>query len=309
MSAAQVYCPSCGVGTLCRIGPIPDSNVFAGRHLECVLPGGVLWRCLKCHLVFRHPRPPKHELNERYRHGHSENWPDSAADRTDWELAAKLLSGLPDITRVLDVGCFDGRLLEYLGEKYVTLGIEIHEAAAQRARGRGVQIVASDFSDMGRLQVNADVVLALDVIEHTYDPREFLKNVVAALKPGGWIIVATGNTEAFSWRLMKGSYWYCHIAEHLSFINPSWVRQAARQLDLDVVSIRFYSHLGGRGGLKQRGREIAGNLLLRFAPRLFARLRRHGFGGIDMERYPGLACVPPYWMTARDHMLVLLRKN
>ena len=309
MSGPRVYCPSCGGDALRRMGPIPASNMFAGRYLEGELPGGVLWRCLMCHLAFRHPRPPKHELDERYRHGHSDNWPDPVANRTDWVLAAELISALPNVRHILDVGCFDGKLLEYLGPKYVSLGIEIHEAAAQRARGRGVQIVASDFSDLEQLRIDADVVLALDVIEHTHDPRKFLESVVAALKPGGWIILTTGNTEAFSWRLMKGSYWYCHIAEHLSFINPLWIHQAARELELNVVSIRSFSHAGSGGGLKQKWRELAGNLLLRFAPRLFARLRRQGLGGIDIERYPGLACVPPYWMTARDHMLVLLRKS
>ncbi len=209
----------------------------------------------------------------------------------------------------MDVGCFDGRLLEYLGVDYTWIGVEIHEEAARRARARGVDVLSSDFAKLSELNIDVDVALAIDVIEHSFDPKIFLASLAACVRPGGYVLVTTGNTAAPSWRLMRGLYWYCHIAEHLSFINPTWAENVAPQLGLEVQYMRLFSHAEGRASIKQRVYETTANLILRFAPKVFALLRRFGAGGIDLDRYPGLELSPTYWMSAKDHMLVVFRKT
>jgi len=283
--------------------------MFAGRHLDYVLPGGGLWRCMTCHLVFRDPRLPKHELDELYRLGHNEGWPDSAESRMDWLLAAKLVSSLPRVKRVLDVGCFDGRLLDYLGSGYEKLGVEIHKGAAAKACEKGIRIIAEDFTELGTHPEVADLVLAIDVIEHAYDPMLFLTELVSAAAPGGYVIIATGNTDSAAWRFMGSRYWYCHVAEHLSFINPAWARRAAEQLGLEVISLQSFSHEGDMGKWRVRLREMMVNIFYRVFPSLSARLRGMGAGGVDVVRFPELRELPPYWLTAKDHILVAFKKN
>lgn len=291
-----------------HIGAIPPSSTFAGRMLEQELAGGALWRCCGCQLHFRYPRPSGDELNKLYQLGAADSWPTPVEQRTDWRLIRECLNARQGVRRVMDVGCFDGRLLEFLGRDYVWLGVEIHEEAARRARVRGVDVVSSDFDKLSELNADVDVALAVDVIEHSFDPKKFLATLASCVRPGGYVVVTTGNTDAPSWRLMGARYWYCHIAEHLSFINPSWAVNVAPQLGLEIEYLRLFSHAEGRAGLKQRVYETSANLVLRFAPKLFAMLRRFGAGGIDLDRYPSLALAPPYWMSAKDHMLVVFRK-
>lgn len=306
----NVACPSCDSIETCSLGAIPASNTFAGRTLEQELPGGYLWQCSNCHLFFRHPRPSKAELNRLYQSGHAESWSTPVEQRTDWRLIREWLRAKKEeVKRVMDVGCFDGRLLEYLGVDYAWLGVEIHEEAARRAHARGVDVVSSDFAKLSELNIDVDVALAVDVIEHSFDPKVFLASLAACVRPGGYVVVTTGNTKARSWSLMGGRYWYCHIAEHLSFINPSWAEHVAPQLGLEVECLRLFSHAEGRASIKQRCYETTANLILRFAPKLFALMRRFGAGGIDIARYPGLALAPLYWMSAKDHMLVVFRKT
>lgn len=308
MSGLQMVCPSCEADNVRHIGPIPPSRTFAGRVLETELAGGNLWQCGNCHLCFRHPTPSGEELNKLYQSGSADSWSAPVEQRSDWRLIREWLKAQRGIKRVMDVGCFDGRLLEFLGRDYAWLGVEIHEEAARRARARGVAVVSSDFAKLSELNTDVDVALAVDVIEHSLDPKMFLASLAACVRPGGYIVVTTGNTEAPSWRLMGSRYWYCHIAEHMSFINPSWAESVAPQLGLGVEYLRLFSHAEGRASLKQWTYETAANLVLRFAPRLFALLRRIGAGGIDLNRYPGLTFAPPYWMSAKDHMLVVFRK-
>ncbi len=172
MNDVAVICPGCGADNTSRLGNIAPSNLFAGRQLEQVLPGGSLWACPSCHLLFRYPRPEVETLKTLYQSGAAENWPTPVDQRTDWCLVRNWIKSKQGISRVLDVGCFDGRLLEYLGRDYVWLGVEMHEEAARRARERGVNLVSADFNQQQAPTVDADVALAIDVIEHSADPTK-----------------------------------------------------------------------------------------------------------------------------------------
>ena len=307
-AASSVTCPSCAAQAE-YIGAIPHSKTFAGRVLGEELEGGELWKCCACNLVFRHPRMTKDQIDRLYCAGSEDGWQTPAASRTDWNLIREWLAVRKGLKRILDVGCFDGRLLEFLGRDYEWMGIEIHAEAARRARARGVNVVSNDFGNLSRLNADVDVAMAVDVIEHSLDPRAFLASLAACVRPGGYVIVTTGNTEAPTWRLMGSRYWYCHIAEHMSFISPTWARHVAPRLGLEIEHVQLFSHGDGAASFKQRIYEASANLVLRFAPSLFALLRRFGVGGIDIARYPGLAFAPPYWMSAKDHMLVVFRKR
>lgn len=301
-------CPSCKARQVHQVGPISPSNIFAGRVLDQLLPGYFLWKCSACSLEFRYPRLPKSEIDALYRQGNNDSWPAPTGGRSDWMLISEMISSLSGIKRVLDVGCFDGRFLEYLGQSYEWLGVEIHEKAAERARQRGVNIIAKDYSALSPRQVQVDAALAVDVIEHSYNPKEFLISLASAVREGGVIIITTGNTNAPTWRLMGSRYWYCHIAEHMSFINPEWVQNVAQPLGLEVIAVKRFSHIK-KAKFSHKLYETLANLIYRISLPLFSTLRRLGGGGIDVRQHPELLHVPPYWLTARDHIMVVFKKQ
>jgi 2-polyprenyl-3-methyl-5-hydroxy-6-metoxy-1,4-benzoquinol methylase len=301
-------CPSCSSEKLRFIGPIPPSSLFAGRNLEKPLVGGGLHKCTTCSVLFRFPHHTLEELNTLYTSGITENWPTALDSRVDWQLVRNWIRRNKDVMRILDVGCYDGRLLESLGEGLLLLGVEIHPDAAARAKQRGIEIVSRDFTDLGGIGPIADVTIAVDVIEHSTDPAQFIAALASTVRPGGYVLISTGNSDALSWRLMGSRYWYCHIAEHVSFINPTWAKRIAPRVGLHLEQLCFFSHAGTSRTFRALVNEMAKNLLLRFAPRLFAFLRRRGFGGINVQGDAELELSPPVWMTARDHMFLIFRK-
>lgn len=290
------------------IGEIPSCASFAGQVLDECFPGGSLWACENCYLFFRYPRPAWNDVKRLYQSGHAMAWAASGLERKDWQLIKNWLQGRAGLRSVLDVGCFDGGFLQFLGGNYERYGLELNPNAAEKAEKRGVCVVAEDLDRIRSIETAFDLVTAIDVIEHVPDPRSFLADLSTVTHPGGYIVVATGNTDAITWRVMGSRYWYCHIAEHISFINPRWVNHHAKELGLLVERIEFFSHAPLRGSLQRFMREAVGNALLRVAPQAFAFLRRHGWGNIDVKSCPQLIYTPPYWMSARDHMLVILRK-
>jgi SAM-dependent methyltransferase len=300
-----MLCPSCKSPACDAVGQIPDSSRFAGAVLEQALPGGVLCRCKACSLWFRHPRLAKEVLDRLYQDGSAEAWNAAGTQRPDWRLVKQTLCELVPGGRVLDVGCSDGELLAQIGPRYSRFGLELNRAAAQQARLRGVIVVEHDLHNLARCDRRFDAIIATDVIEHTHDPLGFLRDCVRLLSPGGVVLITTGDTEARSWRLMKGQYWYCANAEHLSFLNESWIRYAARLLSLDVLRLQRFAH---DRCISRCLAQAALNLAYRVSPALVAVARRSFARDKRTRQRPDLMLLPPSWSTATDHFLVALGK-
>lgn len=138
----------------------------------------------------------------------------------------QILDNIPkqSVRRVLDIGCGTGTFLAMLPPDVERFGIEPARAATSSARARGVEVV--EYVDLMKpeLRNTFDLVTAIDVIEHIADLQHFRQHVIAALRPGGMVVLLTGNTASRSARLL-GSHWsYLHYAEHVSFFSPQSMR-------------------------------------------------------------------------------------
>ncbi|MGH8599989.1 MAG: class I SAM-dependent methyltransferase [Burkholderiales bacterium] len=233
-------CRGCGGNNVREIGIIPDAAAFAGTVLPSALPGGKLYRCSDCRLVFRHPVLPKTEYDLLYQVGNSTTWDENG--RHDHALVRAALQNHFTGTSILDVGCSTGKLLMPLAGKYSLFGIEINPGAAELAAQRGINVVCQDIGELVALSRNFDAVVSCDVIEHVANPCEFLRLLLAATAPGGLVIVSTGNADAWSWRLSKGRFWYCCIPEHVSFVSPSWMTRNAKELGVEVVALHRFTY-------------------------------------------------------------------
>jgi len=304
MTMSSPPCPDCG-GSAKLIGPIPAADVFAGRTLERPLSGGSLYRCGQCSLGFRWPRLSKRELDFLYIQGNEMTWTAQADSRPDWRIARSWVGeSVPVGSRILDVGCFDGGFLEPLIGSYRCSGIEIHPVACDRARQKGIDVIGSDLS---AVTGHFDCITAFDVIEHVERPRSLLADCLAAIRPGGWLLISTGNLDARTFQWMGSRYWYCTIAEHISFVSPAWFSGLGAALGYRVLRHTTFAHRDASRLV--RIRDAVGNLIYRTMPSGFHALRRFGLGGKNVKIHPELADHPPGWISARDHFMVLVQKQ
>ena len=108
--------------------------------------------------------------------------------------------------RLLDIGCGDGNFTMLMarscGAKEV-YGVDISEKGIEMAKRNGVKALRVDV-DEENLPFNDnyfDVVTALEVIEHLFDPDHFLEEVYRVLKPNGIFILSTPNLAAIHNRI------------------------------------------------------------------------------------------------------------
>ena len=162
---------------------------------------------------------------------HDFNQVADAESRRRFKVARRRLqtiSGLLEKTardiRVLDVGCSRGSFLAAgtrLGFQMEGVEPAATIAAAARASGHVVHIGLLD--PVGLPPRSFDAITLFEVVEHPKDPLPLLQECRRILRPGGVLVVSTGNTASWTVAAMRERWDYFHIAKdggHISFFNP-----------------------------------------------------------------------------------------
>jgi 2-polyprenyl-3-methyl-5-hydroxy-6-metoxy-1,4-benzoquinol methylase len=150
---------------------------------------------------------------------------------------------------IADVGCGQGDLCGYVRSRfahYVGIDAVRYENFPDEAEFCRLDL------DSGKLPLadgSADVVAAIEVIEHLENPREFMRKLVRLAKPGGWIIVTTPNQLSFLSLLTLvvkhrfQAFQDIHYPAHLTALLEVDLRRVAAEAGLAKIEIE-YSHSG-----------------------------------------------------------------
>ena len=118
-------------------------------------------------------------------------------------------------------------------------GIEMNGAIAEKARlFSGAEVFAGDVMDAPFQPNSFDVVTCFDVLEHVYQPRQFLKRVLHWLRPGGIFFAKLPNIDSWEARLF-GTYWYgLELPRHLYHFSPRSLSPVFTELGFPDVNIK-----------------------------------------------------------------------
>lgn len=258
-------------------------------------------RCVDCTFSFKSPQPPSELLSSCYEKASSLQWGEDVdvSDR-NYSLFQSLLTKHKVEGSLLDIGCFSGTLLSYLGDKYSKFGVEPSTKACAVAVKRGIEILGATIESLPANTRMFDCVLSVDVLEHITDPRSHLERALALVKPGGLLCLSTGNTDRYSWRLIGSRSWYAALPEHLCFYNPLALTRFFENRGCKVVDVVHFRH--SQSNALTYISQYLRNCVFRLATEIEKRLPN------PITRFTN-SRGGPAWLSAKDHMIVCIRKS
>ena len=195
-----------------------------------------IFRCLDCRSIFIDPIPNVNELSYYYDHYARANiggnsWPRRNCLPIILQLAKNIKRG-----KVLDIGCGDGSFLDRLPASLEKYGVELSENAYLKAISKGIKCYCASW-DLAELEPKFDLVIALDFIEHVTDPYKAIKKMGRALKPGGFLVIETGNADSLAAKLLGKKWHYTYIFGHLVTLSPKALIAISKDAKVEPVSL------------------------------------------------------------------------
>jgi 2-polyprenyl-3-methyl-5-hydroxy-6-metoxy-1,4-benzoquinol methylase len=149
---------------------------------------------------------------------------------------------------VVDVGCGGGALWQLLRRQFSSYcGIDAvrYDGFPSDGEFRQADLDRDDWPiDAGV----ADLVVAVETIEHLENPWAFLRGLARIAKAGAWIAVTTPNQLSglsLATLIVKrrfSAFQDVHYPTHRTALLPSDLRRLAGESDLQDVTIRYSDH-------------------------------------------------------------------
>lgn len=245
LKTSTVRCLICRSAQLSSRGVIhhPQPTRVAGNLIDLEGKEFHLIRCMECGFQFKNPMIPEEKLLACYSGATGDHW------GLDVDPAERNFDRMRDIIehnatgrRILDIGCFNGAFLKYLGGTWERFGVEPCLEARKVAETRMVNVLGDTINDIPD-QEKFDVITAFDVLEHIVNPLPFFSTIKRFLAPNGIFVASSGDTDTLGWRLQGARYWYCsYLPEHVSFYNRKSLDFIANFLEMQTICHDHMSH-------------------------------------------------------------------
>jgi 2-polyprenyl-3-methyl-5-hydroxy-6-metoxy-1,4-benzoquinol methylase len=167
----------------------------------------------------------------------------------DRALAAR---GVVGGGRLVDVGCGSAGLWRLLAPRFASYcGLD---AVRYHGFPLDAEFFQIDLDDLSRTRRpiapgEADVVAAVETIEHLENPWAFMRVLVDFARPGGWVVVTTPNqlsVLSMATLVIKrrfSAFQDAHYPAHRTALLEIDLRRAADESGLESVEV-LYSHAG-----------------------------------------------------------------
>ena len=131
---------------------------------------------------------------------------------------------------LLDVGCALGFFVRVARQRgWDACGVDRSAYAAGQAAARGVPVVHGDFLTAPFAPAGLAAVTMLDVLEHVADPRAYVRRARGLLRPGGVLLVETGDVGSLFARLSGRHYHFFSPPNHLTFFTRATLGRLLRE--------------------------------------------------------------------------------
>lgn len=235
----EVDCPACGGRT-----QLPGLEKF----------GFVYVLCDDCGTLFLSPRPSPRQLETFYRESEAVKfwsthfYKDTVEARREkmFRPRAMLVGELldeyseGDKGMFVDVGSGYGVFLEEVRrlERFSSLfGVEPNSNLADVCRNQGFTIVEKEMETIAEGEIQADFATAFEVLEHVFNPLDFLTAVRRILKPGGMLLFTTLTVSGFDIQVLWEKSKSVYPPHHINLISVKGMERLVERAGLHLMEL------------------------------------------------------------------------
>jgi SAM-dependent methyltransferase len=172
--------------------------------------------------------------------GYSDYIGSEAVLRGEFRAAVQALRKAGGSTgKLLELGCAYGFFLAEASAHFDVQGIEVCESAVRFCRTRGFDVeqgtLTAEYVDS---RAPFDAVVMLDVVEHLLEPDKVMELVSTAMKPGGNLLLTTGDWDSALSRIMGRNWRLMTPPQHTFFFSPRTMSAMLARIGFDVIECR-----------------------------------------------------------------------
>jgi SAM-dependent methyltransferase len=223
---------------------------FLDATLRLRLPELELRRCAECGCLWAgDARQDERVLAEAYERVDAAYFDSSADDLRYVQFYRRLEQFVKPHTSgrtILDVGCGDGVFLSCISSEWSKQGLEPSASGASLARKKNLDVAQATL-DTAPQPYEADVVSALDVIEHVIDPHHFVKSFKRHLRPRGVILLLTGDADSYPAKIAGPRWSYLRWCGHISVFSQAGLRRLLESHGFEVLAWSRCGHPSSPG--------------------------------------------------------------
>ena len=200
--------------------------------------------CSNCGFRFTNPRPDDKELAKYY---DSEEYISHADEGNNlvnklYKIARsftlksklKLINKLSNNKQLLDVGCGTAHFLAYCQRaNWQISGVEPNDIARKQAAEKTNIVIHEDLSEID--SGSYDVITLWHVLEHLPNLAQTIEQLKVLLAPGGSIIIALPNYEAYEEKGFREHWAAYDVPRHLHHFNQNSLGVLMKNHGLKIV--------------------------------------------------------------------------
>ena len=247
-------CRVCGKETdpFVRISTDDLDEPFLDTALRAQLPELKLRRCSECRCLWASDARQNDDVLSQAYERVIETYFDSDENDPRYvqfyrqleQLAKQHVSG----RAILDVGCGEGVFLSTISDEWRKQGLEPSASGADLAKRKNLDVTRATL-DTSSQQYAADLISALDVIEHVIDPHRFVESLKRHLRPGGVVLLLTGDADSYPAKVAGSRWSYLRWCGHISVFSRSGLCKLLQGHGFEVLSWSRCDHPSSPGAV------------------------------------------------------------
>lgn len=209
-----------------------------------------VWKCNICSFTFTQGTPDPDKIGKYYQSQDYISHSDTKRGlmnrlyhlsrqlmlRLKWRMVRKVAGK----GRLLDIGCGTGYFPGFMKMKgYEAIGVEVDpKARAFAEKEFGLKVFSPEEFISGKIANKFEMITLWHVLEHVHDFDLYMERMKESLVPGGTLVIALPNHQAFDARHYK-EYWAgFDVPRHLWHFTPPTLEYLAEKHGLKVNKMK-----------------------------------------------------------------------